>query len=90
MKKYIRIISSLLAVVMLLGAFTAFSTVSVSAAADDRDEVIKNTYVKTVYNTPEEKAELVDEIEKACLGDIDTALDSIIAIQESLIGGESE
>ena len=42
------------------------------------------------YNTPEEKAELVDEIEKACLGDIDTALDSIIAIQESLIGGESE
>lgn len=41
------------------------------------------------YNTPEEKAELVDEIEKACLGDIDTALDSIITIQESLIGGES-
>jgi len=50
-----RIISTLLAVVMLLGSFTVFSTVGVSAAADDSDKVIQNTYVKTVYNTPEEK-----------------------------------
>ncbi len=42
------------------------------------------------YNTPEEKAAFVKEVEDACLGDIDTALDSIIAIQESLIGGDTE
>ena len=49
-----------------------------------------DTPVKGVdYYTEEEKAELIGEIDKAMLGDIDTALDNIIAIQESLIGGES-
>jgi hypothetical protein len=41
------------------------------------------------YFTPEEKAEFVNEVETACLGDIETALDSIISLQNSLIGGES-
>lgn len=40
------------------------------------------------YYTDEEKTEMVSEIELACLGNIEEALDSIIAIQESLIGGE--
>ncbi|MBQ9806330.1 MAG: hypothetical protein IJW49_07485 [Clostridia bacterium] len=56
MNKMKRIISTLLAVIMLLGSFAAFSTVGVSAASDDIDKVIQNTYVKDeVYNTPEEK-----------------------------------
>ena len=41
------------------------------------------------YYTDAEKAEFVKEVEDACLGDIETALDSIIAMQNSLIGGES-
>ena len=41
------------------------------------------------YFTPEEKAEFVKEVEDACLGEIETALDGIIALQNSLIGGET-
>lgn len=43
----------------------------------------------TDYYTPEEKAELVQEIEQTAIGDIDAALDHIIAIQNELIGGGS-
>lgn len=39
------------------------------------------------YFTPEEKATFVKEVELGAVGDIDTALDSIIAIQNTLIGG---
>lgn len=55
MKFYNRILSTLLAVLMLLGSFTVFSAVGVSAA--EADEAIDfNTYTKTkVYNTPDEK-----------------------------------
>ena len=42
------------------------------------------------YYTPEEKAELVKEISTTVTGDIETALDGIIAIQNSLIGGDGE
>lgn len=41
------------------------------------------------YYTPEEKAELVAEISRTVTGDIETALDGIIAIQNELIGGDS-
>ena len=40
------------------------------------------------YYTPKEKAELVEEISRAVTGDIETALDGIIAIQNELIGGD--
>ena len=43
----------------------------------------------TDYYTPEEKAELVQEIEQTAIGDVDAALDHIIAIQNELIGGGS-
>ena len=36
--------------------------------------------------TPEEKQELVDEIITAVVGNIDSALDSIIEIQNNLMG----
>lgn len=39
------------------------------------------------YYTPDEKRELIAEIEQNVTGDIENALDAIIAIQESLIGG---
>ena len=55
MKTHNRIISTLLAVIMLLSSFTALMVVDVSAASGDPDEVIQSTYVKTVFNTPEEK-----------------------------------
>ena len=42
------------------------------------------------YYTEAEKQSLVTEIETTVLGDIDTALDNIIAIQNTLIGGDSE
>ncbi len=38
------------------------------------------------YYTDAEKAELIDEIEEEIIGDIDTTLDNIIAIQKVLIG----
>lgn len=41
------------------------------------------------YYTEAERAEMIAEIEESVIGDIDTTLDSIIAIQESLIGGKS-
>ena len=41
------------------------------------------------YFTPEEKAAFVKEVEKGAIGDIDAALDAIIALQNSLIGGDS-
>lgn len=40
------------------------------------------------YYTPEEKAAIVNEIKTTVTGDIDTALDAIIAIQDSLINKE--
>ena len=43
----------------------------------------------TDYYTPEEKQELVDEIADTVTDDIETALDNIIAIQNTLIGGDS-
>lgn len=49
-----------------------------------------HTPIKGVdYYTAQEKAELVQEIEQAAIGDIDAALDHIIAIQNELIGGGS-
>ena len=36
-----------------------------------------------------EKQEIIQEIELNITGDIDTSLDGIIAIQESLIGGDA-
>ena len=41
------------------------------------------------YYTETEKLELVSEVEKTIIGDIEASLDGIIAIQESLIGGDS-
>ncbi len=60
MKLNIRIFSALLAVMMLVGAFTGMSVIGVSAADDTekeipRDEQILNTYAVEVYKTPEEK-----------------------------------
>jgi hypothetical protein len=49
-----------------------------------------NKPVKGVdYYTTTEKNELVAEIEREVTGDIDTALDAIIAIQDTLINGVS-
>lgn len=42
------------------------------------------------YWTEDDKAELVEEISTTVTGDIETALDSIIALQNSLIGGDEE
>ena len=42
------------------------------------------------YYTETEKTELVNEISNTVTGGIETALDNIIAIQNSLIGGGSE
>ena len=48
-----------------------------------------NTPQKGVdYYTPEEKVALVEEISSTVTGDIETALDAIIAMQNELIGGE--
>lgn len=48
------------------------------------------TPVKGVdYYTEEEKAELIAEIETNIMGDVDTALDAIISIQEEILGGGS-
>lgn len=41
------------------------------------------------YFTSEDKTELVNSIEQEIIGDIETALNNIIAIQNELIGGES-
>lgn len=41
------------------------------------------------YFTEAEKQEIIQEIELNVTGDIETALDNIIAIQESLIGGDA-
>lgn len=54
MKLHNRILSTLLAVVMMLGALTGISFVSVSAAANG-DSTIENTYTTTVFNKPEDK-----------------------------------
>ncbi len=42
------------------------------------------------YYTEADKAALITEIENEVTGDIETALDGILAIQESLIGGDAE
>jgi len=55
MKIFNRILSTFLAVLMLLSAFTVFTSVGVSAA-EAVEETDFNTYTKTtVYKTPEEK-----------------------------------
>lgn len=41
------------------------------------------------YWTEEDKTEIISETKTGAIGDIETALDNIIAIQESLIGGGS-
>jgi hypothetical protein len=41
------------------------------------------------YYTEAEKQSLIDDIEHQVVGDIETDLDSIIAIQAELIGGDS-
>ena len=41
------------------------------------------------YFTEEDKVEFVDRVEQKAIGDIDTALDFIIKIQNALIGGEA-
>ena len=41
------------------------------------------------YFTPEEKAEFVKEVEDACLGEIETALDELHAYAQSLVGGNA-
>ena len=54
-----RILSTFLAIVMILGSLTAVFTVQVSAATNDtteeEDKVLIEDYVSTVYNNPEEK-----------------------------------
>ncbi len=40
------------------------------------------------YWTEDDKNEIVSEVETAMIGDIESALDAIIAIQEELIGGD--
>ncbi|MBR2019617.1 MAG: hypothetical protein IKA05_04390 [Clostridia bacterium] len=55
MKLYNRIFTTLLAVILMLGAIPAF-TVSVSAASSKTEEEdLESVYVGTEYNTPEEK-----------------------------------
>jgi hypothetical protein len=43
----------------------------------------------TDYYTPVEKAELIAEIERAVTGDIDVALDAILAKHASVLGGNT-
>lgn len=42
----------------------------------------------TDYWTEEDKAEVVKEAKEGAIGDIETALDGILAIQNELIGGD--
>jgi ornithine cyclodeaminase/alanine dehydrogenase-like protein (mu-crystallin family) len=59
--------------------------------ADGQNGADGYTPVKGVdYFTDEDKTELIAEIEAGTIGDIETALDSIIAIQNELIGGDGE
>ena len=62
MKLHNRIFSTLLAVILMLGALSSLSVIGVGAAEEngnnqnvDADELIENTYVNTVFKTPEEK-----------------------------------
>ncbi|MBQ8214405.1 MAG: hypothetical protein IJZ80_10375 [Clostridia bacterium] len=62
MKLHNRIFSTLLAVILMLGALSGLSVIGVGAAEEnsnnqnvDADELIENTYVNTVFKTPEEK-----------------------------------
>ena len=52
MKLHNRILSAFLAVVLMLGSF---GVITVSAASDDPDQIILNTYTTKVFNTPQEK-----------------------------------
>lgn len=54
MKLHNRILSTLLAVLMMLGSLTGITFVTVSAATDS-DGTIENTYLNTVYTKPEDK-----------------------------------
>jgi predicted RNA-binding protein with RPS1 domain len=57
---------------------------------DGKDGVDGKTPVKGVdYYTDAEKQDLIAEITESVTGDIDVALDNIIAIQNELIGGDS-
>lgn len=56
MKKSIKFLSALLAVLLLLPAIPF----AASAAATDRDVEIQNLYLKNSYNTPEEKVASMD------------------------------
>ncbi len=57
MKLNNRILSTLLAVLMLLGTMTGLSAVSVSAASDVdiSDDIDENAYTTTIYRKPEDK-----------------------------------
>ena len=54
MKLHNRILSTLLAVIMMLGSISLL-TVGTSAAASSDDIDVESVYTGTVYNTPEEK-----------------------------------
>ncbi len=54
MKKFNRVISSLLAVIMMLGTFSLTGILQVGAAEEASELDIKD-YLTTVYNTPEDK-----------------------------------
>ena len=70
MKLYNRIFSTLLAVILMLGALSSLSVIGVSAADEkendkkvNADKVIENTYLNTVYKTPEEKLATMTPVE---------------------------
>ena len=58
-----RIISTLLAVIMLLGSFAVFSTVGVSAASDDIDKVIQDEEHTKNVNAIIETISKYDEVD---------------------------
>ena len=67
------------------------TTATIKNGKDGVDGKDGYTPIKGVdYYTEAEKTELVNEIANTVTGDIETALDNIIAIQNSLIGGGSE
>ena len=68
MKLHNRIFSTLLAVILMLGALSSLTVIGVGAAEAsssdvDADELIENTYVNTVYTTPEEKLATMTPVE---------------------------
>ena len=72
MKLHNRILSTLLAVIMMLGALSSLTVIGVGAAEAsgsgsssgvNADKQIENTYVTTVYKTPEEKLATMTPVE---------------------------